>query len=140
MRLHSRLVLLFNTSETPAVEAAEKFHTDYADAVLCELKRLRISLPDTEASIRTRLLAHSRRRQLREGAFAQPGDAEILLENAGFDIISCNQVDVRLTPLATYLASRISKRRFRAIAAPNSAIAHGRSMPAATLSAGDRKV
>jgi Methyltransferase domain len=125
MRPRSRLMLLFNTSEAPTVELAEKFHTDYADAVLYELKRLQISLPDTRASIRARLLSHSRRRQLREGAFAQSSDAKILLENAGFDVISCSQVDVKLALLATNLASRISKRRFRAIAAPNSAIAHG---------------
>ena len=44
-----------------------------------ELRRLGIPLPDSESEFIRRLSDHSRQRQEREGAFANPGDAEQLL-------------------------------------------------------------
>ena len=59
---------------------------DYAKAVIDKLNRLGISLPDTELTFCERLAAHSRQRQLREGAFGEPSDADQLLEAAGFEV------------------------------------------------------
>src|SRR5262249_49859412 len=118
LRPDGRLVLLFNTSERPALETADKVHTDYAQAVLRELKRQHVSLPDSEEVLCNRLVAHSRRRQLREGAFVQPSDATLLIEAAGFNVISCQQVDVTLSSNMSDFVSRISKRRFMVISGP----------------------
>jgi SAM-dependent methyltransferase len=118
LRSGGRLVLLFNTSEKPSVSTDDKIHVDYAKAVLSELKRQRITLPDTELALATRLAAHSRRRQLREGAFVQPGDATQLLESAGFNVMSCSEIDFKLTNKMGDYVSRISKRRFLAIGEP----------------------
>jgi SAM-dependent methyltransferase len=119
LRPGGRLVLLFNTSKAPALKADDNVHAQYATAVLSELKRQRVSLPDSEAVLCDRLAAHSRRRQLREGAFVQPGDATLLLEDAGFNVMSCEQVDFKLSGETSDLVSRISKRRFVAIGEPN---------------------
>jgi SAM-dependent methyltransferase len=111
-----RVVLLFNTSKPSTVEIDDNFHIDYAKSVVSELKRLGISLPDNEEVVCARLSAHSRQRQLREGAFAKPDDATLLLETAGFNVISCSQVDVKLAGPARNFVSHISKRRFMTIA------------------------
>jgi SAM-dependent methyltransferase len=118
LRPDGRLVLLFNTSQPLTVGIADKFHTDYAEGVLRALKSLDISLPDTEAAFCGRLSAHSRRRQFREGAFGQPGDAKLLLETAGFDVISCSEIEVELAGPTNNFVSHISKRRFMVIAEP----------------------
>ncbi len=111
-----RVVLLFNTSKPSTIDIDDNFHTDYAKSVVSELKRIGISLPDNEEVICARLSAHSRQRQLREGAFAKPDDATLLLETAGFNVISCSQVDVKLASPARSFVSHISKRRFMTIA------------------------
>lgn len=116
LRPDGSLVLLFNTSKSSAVEIDDKIHIDYAEGVLGELKRLHISLPDTETAIYQRLVAHSRRRVLREGAFGEPSDANLLLETAGFKVISCSQAQVKLAGSANNFVSHISKRRFMTIA------------------------
>jgi SAM-dependent methyltransferase len=121
LRSDGRLVLLFNTSKPSTGEIDDNFNDDYAKAVLSELKRLHISLPDNEAVICERLSAHSRQRLLREGAFAKPDDAKLLLETAGFNVISCSQVDVKLATPVRNFASQISKRRFMTIAEPKHA-------------------
>jgi 2-polyprenyl-3-methyl-5-hydroxy-6-metoxy-1,4-benzoquinol methylase len=116
LRPEGRLVLMFNTSKPSTVDIDDKFHIAYAETVLGELKRLRVALPDNEATIRQRLAAHSRRRQLREGAFAEPRDAEALLKTAGYKPISCTQVGIMLARSAQNFVSHISKRRFMFIA------------------------
>lgn len=118
LRDGGRLVLLFNTSEAPSVNTDDKVHADYATAVLSELKRQRITLPDSEIALAARLSAHSRRRQLREGAFVRPGDAMQLLESTGFNVVSCSEIDFKLSSQTGDFVSRISKRRFMAIAEP----------------------
>jgi SAM-dependent methyltransferase len=118
MRRGGRLVLLFNTSEPPTGEAEDKIHIDYATAVLSELKRQHVVLPDSEAALRERLAAHSRRRQLREGAFRQPSDVTPLLEAAGLNVISCDEIDAGLSSGMRNFVSRISKRRFMALCEP----------------------
>ncbi len=118
MRGGGRLVLLFNTSEPPTVEIEDKIHIDYATAVLSELKRQHVVLPDSEAALRERLAAHSRRRQLREGAFRQPSDVTLLLESAGLKVISCDEIEARLSSGMRDYVSRISKRRFMAVCEP----------------------
>jgi SAM-dependent methyltransferase len=120
LRPDGRIVLLFNTSKAPSLKADDKVHAEYAIAVLSELKRQHVSLPDNEAAICDRLAAHSRRRQLREGAFVQPADAKLLLETAGLKVLSCDHVDVGLASKAAGFVSRISKQRFMIIAEPKS--------------------
>jgi hypothetical protein len=89
---------------------------DYGNKVLAELKRLDVPLPDKEQVLRERLNAHQRRREAREGAFAEPHDVELLLDKAGFSLKSCTLIDVDVAaPMKTFIA-KISKRRFMAIA------------------------
>jgi len=116
LRPEGCLVLMFNTSQPSTVNIDDKFHIAYAETVLGELKRQRVVLPDSDATIRQRLAAHSRRRQLREGVFAEPRDAEALLKAAGYKPIGCTQVDVKLAGPAQNFVSHISKRRFMFIA------------------------
>jgi hypothetical protein len=77
---------------------------------------LAIPLPDTESEFVRRLSEHSRQRQEREGAFADPVDAKRLLEAAGFGISDCREVDISRS--AQIFTSHISKHRFMAIAEP----------------------
>jgi SAM-dependent methyltransferase len=116
LSVNGRLVLLFNTSSRSTIDASDRFHIDYAKAVVDKLIRLGISLPDTESNFCERLAAHSRQRQVREGAFGEPSDANRLLEAAGFEILSCSPVDI--ADPARNFVSHISKRRFMTVAAP----------------------
>lgn len=116
LRPQGRLLLMFNTSSPSTVEIDDNFHLAYADSVLGELRRLHVALPDSEATLRTRLSAHSRRRQLREGAFSKAADVDLLLNEAGFEVIRCDQVGVKLAGSAQSFVSHISKRRFMLIA------------------------
>ena len=121
IRPGGRLVLLFNTSRPVAAEDAEQIRADYANSVLNELRRLDVPLPDTDAAMRERLYAHARRRELREGAFAEPEEVERVLHAAGFNVHGCAEVDVRIASSGHGFVSKISKRRFIAAAAPNDA-------------------
>jgi SAM-dependent methyltransferase len=114
LRPNGRLLLLFNTSRASTIRKDDKFHVEYAESVVKELKRLGISLPDTESEFVRRLSDHSRQRQEREGAFASSGDAKQLLEAAGFNIIGCKEVET--TRSAQKFTAHISKHRFMAIA------------------------
>jgi len=116
LRPDGRLVLLFNTSRPSTIRKDDKLHVDYAESVVKELRRLAIPLPDSESEFIRRLSDHSRQRQEREGAFASPGDAERLLETAGFEIIGCSEVET--THSAKTFTAHISKHRFMAIAEP----------------------
>ena len=116
LRPNGRLVLLFNTSRPSTIRKDDKLHVDYAELVVKELRRLAIPLPDSEFEFIRRLSDHSRQRQEREGAFANPGDAERLLETAGFEIIGCSEVET--THSAQMFTAHISKHRFMAIAEP----------------------
>ena len=118
IRPGGRLVLMFNTSRPVATEIATETHADYADSILGELKRLNVPLPDTEAIMRDRLNARAHRRELRDRAFAEPRDLELLLNGAGFDIISCARVDAELARPMDALLAKFSKQRFMAIAEP----------------------
>ena len=118
IRPGGRLVLLFNTSRPVAGELAQESRSDYANWVVDELKRLNVPLPDADAVFRARLSAHSKRRELREGAFAEPGELEALLRKAGFRIDDCFEIGVKLTGQVKNFISRIAKRRFVAIAEP----------------------
>jgi SAM-dependent methyltransferase len=120
LRPSGRLILLFNTS--PPVATEKKIHTDYGNLVLTELERLDVPLPDTEAVMLERLNAHQGRRDLREGAFAEPQEIEFLLDAAGLRLISCTRVDINVaTPIDT-LITKASKRRFMALAEPKFAV------------------
>jgi hypothetical protein len=116
------LVLLFNTSKpSSTAEIGDQFHLDYAASMISELKRLHIALPDDEQSFSTRLVAHSQQRQLREGAFTDPLDVKHLLGTAGFALLSCSQINVEVAGKASDFVSRLSKRRFLAVAKPKDA-------------------
>jgi SAM-dependent methyltransferase len=114
LRPNGRLVLLFNTSRPSTIRKGDKFHVDYAESVVKELRRLAIPLPDSESELVRRLSDHSRQRQEREGAFANPDSARQLLEAAGFNIISCGEVETAQS--AQMFTAHISKHRFMAIA------------------------
>jgi 2-polyprenyl-3-methyl-5-hydroxy-6-metoxy-1,4-benzoquinol methylase len=122
IRSGGRLILLFNTSRPVAAEIIQETRADYGSLVLAELKRLDVPLPDAEAAMRERLNAHQSRRELREGAFAEPQDVELLLNAAGFSLNSCTRVDVNVaSPMDTFIA-KVSKRRFMAVAEPKSGV------------------
>lgn len=116
LRPNGRLILLFNTSRPSTIRKDDKLHVEYAESVVKELRRLAIPLPDTESEFVRRLSEHSRQRQEREGAFADPVDAKRLLEAAGFGISDCREVDISRS--AQIFTSHISKHRFMAIAEP----------------------
>jgi ubiquinone/menaquinone biosynthesis C-methylase UbiE len=119
LRPEGRLVLLFNTSKpSSTAEIGDQFHLDYADSIMGELKRLHIALPDDEQSLSRRFVAHSRQRQLREGAFTEPEDVKRLLGTAGFAQLSCSQIKVEVAGKANDFVSRFAKRRFLAVARP----------------------
>lgn len=116
LRPRGRLILLFNTSKSSMIGKNDKFHVEYAQSVVKELRRLAISLPDTESKFVRRLSDHSRQRQEREGAFANSDDARRLLEAAEFSISACREVETPRS--AQTFTSHISKHRFMAIAEP----------------------
>jgi SAM-dependent methyltransferase len=122
IRPGGRLVLLFNTSLPVAAENAEQIRAEYAKSVLEELKRIDVPLPDTETAMRERLYAHARRRESREGSFAEPDDVKHLLLNADFKIDVCTEIDVSVASSGRALISKISKRRYIAIAEPKDAV------------------
>ena len=118
IRPGGRLVLLFNTGHAVAAGLARESRTGYANWVADELNRLNVSLPESEAAFRARLEGHSRRREAREGAFAEPGEVEALLKAAGFNVDHCSEIGVKLArPVESFIA-KISKRRFLAVAEP----------------------
>ena len=118
IRPGGRLVLLFNTGTSVAGELAQEGRSGYASWVVEELDRLNIALPESAAVFRARLEAHSKRREAREGAFAEPGEVEALLEAVGFRIDHCSEIGVKLAqPMESFVA-KLSKRRFLAIAEP----------------------
>jgi SAM-dependent methyltransferase len=116
LRPNGRLILLFNTSRPSTIRKDDKFHIEYAESVVMELRRLGVPLPDAESEFVRRLSDHSRRRQEREGAFANSDDARRLLKAAGFSISACREVETPRS--AQTFTSHISKRRFMAIAEP----------------------
>jgi SAM-dependent methyltransferase len=118
IRPGGRLVLLFNTGRAVAGELAQESRGGYANWVIDELRRLDVPLPDADAAFRARLDAHSQRRETREGAFAEPGEVELLLRAAGFNIDTCSEIGVELARPVKSFISKISKRRFVAIAEP----------------------
>jgi SAM-dependent methyltransferase len=116
LRLDGRLILLFNTSRPSTIRKDDKFHVEYAESVVSELKRLGISLPTAEPEFVRRLSDHSRQRQEREGAFNHPDDLKKLLEAASFNVVGCKEIE---TPhSAKKFVAHISKHRFIAIAEP----------------------
>jgi hypothetical protein len=111
-------VLLFNTGRPVAGELARESRSGYANWVVDELNRLNVPLPESDAAFRARLDAHSKRREAREGAFAQPGEVETLLKAAGFNIDHCSEIGVKLARPVESFVTKISKRRFLAVAEP----------------------
>jgi SAM-dependent methyltransferase len=118
LRPSGRLILLFNTSRPVPSEIAADSRAEYASGVLDELKRLEVPLPDTEATMRRRLEAHARQREVREGAFSGPEAVEALLQTAGLRLERCTPVAVNIARPMDSLISTISKRRFMALAQP----------------------
>jgi SAM-dependent methyltransferase len=118
IRPGGRLVLLFNTGQAVVAGLARESRTGYASWVIDELSRLDVPLPESETAFRARLDAHSQRREAREGAFAQPSEVEGLLEAAGFKVDDCSEIGVKLTQPVESFVSKISKRRFVAVARP----------------------
>jgi SAM-dependent methyltransferase len=121
LRPGGRLVLLFNTSRTVTADSDQS--AGYGGSMLAELERLGVPLPATEAVMRERLDLHQRRRELREGAFAEPIEVEALLDAAGLDVVACTRIDVDIARPMDAFVARISKRRFMALAEPKSAAA-----------------
>ena len=120
IRPGGQLILLFNTSPAVGVEKAAR--GDYGRLVVAELERLGVPLPDTELAMRERLDAHQHRRELREGAFAEPGEIELLLDAAGFNLKKRERIDVSVaSPISKLLVEKVSKRRFMAVAEPKPA-------------------
>jgi SAM-dependent methyltransferase len=121
LRPGGRLVLLFNTSRPVTADIEQSAGAGYGASVLAELARLDVPLPDTEAAMRARLDFHQRRRELREGAFAEASEVEALLDAAGLNVIACTRIDVDIARPMDVFVAKISKQRFMALAEPKSA-------------------
>jgi hypothetical protein len=111
-------VLMFNTSRAVTADSDHNAGAGYGGSVLAELARLQVPLPDTDAVLRERLDLHQRRRELREGAFAEPAEVEALLDAAGLDVIACSRIDVDIARPMDAFVAKIAKRRFMAVAEP----------------------
>ena len=118
LRPGGRLVLMFNTGRRVAGRLAQESRDGYADWVMQELRRLDVPLPERDDDFRARLARHSQRRELREGAFAEPGEVEFVLRAAGFAIEQCEEIGMELARPVQGFVAKISKRRFMALAEP----------------------
>ena len=112
LRPEGRLVLMFNTSQPSTVNIDDKFHIAYAETVLGELKRLRVVLPDNEATIRHAACGAFAATSITGGYFCRASRCRSVAEGCGYKPIGCTQVGVKLAGPAQNFVSHISKRRF----------------------------
>jgi SAM-dependent methyltransferase len=112
LRPGGQLVLFFNTGRTAIADNRHYGEADYGGWVLSELKRLKVTLPDSEPALRQRLYRHDGRRQMREAAFAEPAEVELLVEHAGFKVEACRALDLNVPLAMKEVVASIAKRRF----------------------------
>jgi SAM-dependent methyltransferase len=116
LRPAGRLVLLFNTSNRVISELASEDRSSYANWVIDELRRLAVPLPEEREAFAARLHLHAENRERREGAFSRPEEVHGLLASSGFDVCQWYELDMKLADPVQDFVSKISKRRFLAIA------------------------
>lgn len=116
LRHDGRLILLFNTSERIHGALASQHEDGYPEWVIGELRRLHVSLPESADAFATRLKADAKAREAREGAFTAPEQVDALLDSAGFAVETRRQIEVNLVGPMEHLVSKISKRRYLAVA------------------------
>ena len=110
------LVLLFNTGCRVVGELSSEGRSHYAKWVIEELQRAGVPLPEEREAFAGRLCVHAEIRELREGAFGRPEEVIELLAGSGFDVRQWFEVDVKLADPVQGFVSKLSKRRFIAIA------------------------
>jgi len=110
------LVMLFNIGNRLVGELASEGRRDYAKWVIEELQRVGVPLPEEHAAFAARLTIHAENRENREGAFNRPEEVYELLARSGFDVRQCFESGVKLANPMQGFVSKLSKRRFLAIA------------------------
>jgi SAM-dependent methyltransferase len=116
LRQNGRLVLLFNTSERIRGTLASQHHAGYPEWVIGELHRLHVPLPESADAFTARLKADAQASEAREGTFTALEQVDALLDSAGFVVETRRQIDVDLVGPIKHYVSRISKRRYLAVA------------------------
>jgi len=116
LRHDGRLVLLFNTSERIHGPLASQHDDGYPEWVINELRRLHVPLPEPADAFAARLKADAQAREAREGAFTTLKQVDALLGSAGFAVETRRQIEVNLVGPMKHFVSRISKRRYLAVA------------------------
>ena len=110
------LVMLFNIGNRLVGELASEGRRDYAKWVIEELQRAGVPLPEEDAAFAARLTIHAENWENREGAFSRPEEVYELLDRSGFDVRQCFESGVKLANPMQGFVSKLSKRRFLAIA------------------------
>jgi hypothetical protein len=116
LRPAGALVMLFNTGNRLVGELASEGRNYYARWVIEELRRLGVPLPEEDEAFAARLSIHAENREHREGAFSRPEEVQELLARSGFDVRQCFESGVKLANPMQDFVSKLSKRRFLAIA------------------------
>jgi SAM-dependent methyltransferase len=110
------LVLLFNTGSRLVGEFSSEGRDEYARWVIEELRVVGVPLPEEHEAFAARLSVHAKNRERREGAFSRPEEVHELLAMSGFDVRQCFESGVKLANAVQGFVSKVSKRRFLAIA------------------------
>jgi SAM-dependent methyltransferase len=110
------LVLLFNTGSRVIGELSSEGRSYYATWVIEELRRVGVPLPEEREAFAARLCFHAENREHREGAFGRPEEVIELLARSGFDVRQWFEIGVKLANPVQGFVSKLSKRRFIAIA------------------------
>jgi len=118
LRRDGRLALVFNSGNRIGGDAAVDYRRSYSSWVIERLRSAGVPLPEPESEFRARLDAHAQNRESREGAFADPGEVDAMLNRAGFAIIKRTEIDMPLAAPYEHFVSQLSKRRFLTIAGP----------------------
>jgi hypothetical protein len=116
LRPGGHFVCVFNTGGRFAGKALPEFRKGYADWLLAELDRSGVALPDSRETIRRRTDEFTREMETREGAFGEPEVVDDMITEAGFAIVTRQQIAMPLAASFQTLVDKLSKRRFLTVA------------------------
>jgi ubiquinone/menaquinone biosynthesis C-methylase UbiE len=111
-----RLVLLFKTRIRTADGLAVQNIDGATRAVLSELHRLGVALPEPDESFAVRLKAFARGSAAHTDAFSSPEEVDALLDSAGFAIETRRQIDLGRGGPKKSVTARNSTHRYLVIA------------------------
>jgi len=111
-----RLVLLFKTGERTADGLAAQNTDGAPQAVISELHRLGVALPEPEEAFAARLKDFARGSAAHTDAFSSPEEVDALLDSAGFVIEIRRQIDVDRARPRKNVVARNSAQRYLVVA------------------------